>query len=382
MGKSLREKISDIKEKPKKIAFVFRNFMWEGFSKKLLFLIWLVLLIYFPIWNPIYTDESQWIHLDEVLRALIDLIFSLLQLTLLFFTIIHQLLEKKMENKLVFFLFLLISAVCAFIFYFFIPYSIIVIPLFGIGAYILQNLSIIGNSAPIVQKLSKPFHFENRQVKPFWFITIESVIVIFGIVYVKNYILSDELNTISPYAYKFWAWTTVSFLIVAILILFVIRKKDTPFYRQMKGFFLFIIPILQIYNIYIIFQDILSILTPEGSSLPLILDLIVFSLLALWELLKSIGNQIDLRDEIDTSKFYSSILWSYSITAFVQYNALFGAEDGFTLNDFSEMLSLIFAGFGILYMVNNLGKSVADQRNIQNFSLKKFLSGKEFATQN
>ncbi len=337
---------------------------------------WVILLIYFPIWNPIYNDESQWISLDELMRAIIDFIFSLMQISLLFFTILHQLLEKKMSNSFIFFITLMISTGCACLFYFFVPYSSTIILIFGIGAYILQRLSVMGNIAPFIKKVSTPFHLEKRRARPFLFITIESIVVILAILYIQNNFLSDELYIISPYAYKFWTWTTASFLVVAILILLLIRKHDNPFSQHMKGLFLFFIPILQIYNLYIVFMDISTSLLPEGSTLPFILDLLVFLLLAIWKLLNEIGSEIDLKEEVSPSKLYSLILWSYSITAFVQYNAVLGAEDGFTLADFSEMLSLLLAGFGILYLLNNLGKSITAQHGAQDFSLGKFLRNK------
>jgi hypothetical protein len=368
MSNSIKENLSEIKEKPKKIRYIVKTLLFKSFPKKILFIVWFILLIYYPIWNPIYLDESDLIHLSDYNKALIDMIFSCMQLTLLLFTLLHTILSKIMKLTVAFLFFLCLSGVGSVYIYIYIPFSTIIIPLVGIGAYILQRLLLVGDIGPLISKLAKPFHLGQKKVRGFGFIVIEPIVIILGIFFLQIYVIPEWIGSTAGYSYQFWTWATASFSIVVFFLYIIIPKGNHPFYRDVKNRFIFILPVVQIFVVYLVLRSFLSNILPESSTVPNIMDILLFLILATWDLLGEIRGKLKRGSDIQPEKIYTSILWTYTITAFIAFNEELGLEE------FSELISLIFIGLGIIVLLSKLGKKLAVKYQIQNYSLGRMLS--------
>lgn len=343
--------------------FIVRNIIFGSFFKSFMFFLWLILLIITPIIEPYFKPGEILFSsiIDDYLYYIIyGLRFSFLILAIL------SLISKNRSSNLIIGMIVIVLTILTIINIFILGTIVILGMIYaGIAFYLTQKLVIMDKTAPVLKFLTKKTFSRDKKSHIFLILIIEVTLYMIITYYIRFQIIPDSAKN-----YAFYAWDFGDLIIHAVLfvlVLFIFPRKDS-YHQQVKHYFFWLFPIVQISGILIGIQFFLEESGLISSNIPFMLDLVIVILLVLWELIDDIEEKIeDPKKKVNKNKAYTLLLWGYSMTLFSSLNQASGMEDALIFYAFG------FVGLGVFLLINKVAKSHSKEFGIVNYNFFNFL---------
>lgn len=358
IGETIDEKISEIK----KAKQVLKELILGDPLRIILFIFWIVIILTVP-WQVSIAMQPE----PLVKGSFIQILFTICALTPAFFFLsslahwICDTLELKFPKILY-----ILTAVLSWVVY---EWVILGLTYLGVLLYLLSKVMIMEKTAPAIEfishkaKLTPESNFSQKITK-ILFLEIGIWIVIrwFG--------FSTFMETNYFMSYSMWTFADIIFICMVLACYFLLNKRTDPYHKQIRIYFVFILPIviilgvlyaIQFHEAYINYQAIErgQIESTDLTSLWSVFGLLLFIGLSIWDLASSASS--------DERGKYSTVLWLYTISL----------ESYFLDVSGSASIATVFVNFfviiGIVALILNLGRDNVGPYKIQNFTTTNFI---------
>ncbi|MFX0102090.1 MAG: hypothetical protein ACFFCS_21165 [Candidatus Hodarchaeota archaeon] len=381
IGDTISSAIKDQINKLKSVKNALRYVVLGGPLKIAFFLLWIAIIVVTVIY-PYNIDPDDlplaFLYIYTIVDGLRYLIF--------FAWLIWFIAGRKLKTPVMFTIALINAAILTIIPFILIRFSNFILDIFywiiviffsflGIGASIGRKIETIGYTGPVIKKLVEKPKLHEKNFYPSIVFSIEmTAYLIFRFFFLHN--LLPESFTDS-FAYSFLFFGDISLNGAAVAAFLILAGRKDPFHAHLRKFFIWLVPLAQGWAFIYVIQfymagDPLEAGMTTGftlSSVTALLEIIVFIIMAIWELGSNISDQLKKSDKVvilSSPKRYTGILWLYVVSIYSTQNEILGLED------VGKYFIFYVIGIGIFLLVTSLGKKTARMYGIENFNFLNF----------